>query len=460
MALPSSPAVLAALLAAALLAGPACARGPAAISVRGADRYQRITGWEATAYAAADHASFQDYQGELFERLVNDLGVNRLRVELRSGAETDRNHFAALDAGQIDYQSWRARRYVTVNDNADPDVINADGFFFSELDHNITRVVNPIREVMMRSGVRPLINLCYVSFVGPVSPDQYVHDDPREYGEFIEAAWRHLDRTYGWVPDSLEIMLEPDNVRQWSGTLIGQAIVEVARRLSAAGFAVPRFVAPSNTNMTKAIAYFDAAMRVDGVRGLLSEFSYHRYGGVSRSRLIAIQSRARTRGVTTSMLEWGAATHRTLHEDLKFGENSAWSMYVIGAPDPGGPGRYYHVDVSDPRRPKVDLAPKAKFLRQYFRFIRPGAVRVGAGTTRSDFDPVAFENEDGRFVVVVQADREGTFTVSGLPAGTYGITYTTAEASDQGRPDVTIRAGQPLPADIPAAGVVTVYARK
>jgi hypothetical protein len=62
-------------------------------------------------------------------------------------------------------------------------------------------------------------------------------------------------------------------------------------------------------------------------------------------------------------------------------------------------------------------------------------------------------------VVVVKASAGGTFTVTGLPAATYGVTYTTTAEFRTARPDATIGPGQPVVTSIPASGVLTIAAR-
>ena len=61
--------------------------------------------------------------------------------------------------------------------------------------------------------------------------------------------------------------------------------------------------------------------------------------------------------------------------------------------------------------------------------------------------------------VVVKCSSGGSFTVGGLPAGTYGVTYTTASACDVDLPDQTIDPGQAVGATIPQAAVLTVYSK-
>jgi len=271
------------------------------------------------------------------------------------------------------------------------------------------------------------------------------------------ATYQHLHDRYGWVPDAWEVILEPDNVSQWNGTLIGRAIVATADRLNANGFR-PAFIAPSNTNMANAITYFDQMVQVPGVLQHLKEFSYHRYGGVSSANLQTIASRAKQFGVDTSMLEWWSNSngYRTLHEDLKVGNNSAWQQGVIaGAPDAAT--ALYKIDASNPDKPVVLIGDKTKFLRQYYKFIRPGAIRIEASSNSSSFDPLAFINPNSRYVVVVKADAGGNFSVQSLPAGTYGIKYTTASEYDRDLPDQSITSGQTLTTSIPEIGLLAIY---
>lgn len=192
----------------------------------------------------------------------------------------------------------------------------------------------------------------------------------------------------------------------------------------------------------------------------MSELSYHRYRGVSRSSLEAIGRRAAEYGIKTAMLEWIGASYQELHEDLKLGRNSAWSQYTLAGPGPDNGGNYYVIDVvTDPANPQIIVGDRTKFLRQYFKYVRGGAIRIDAVTNNKDFDPVAFVNRDGKHVVIVKAGSQGTFTIQGLPPGTYGIKYTTGTQYDVDLPEVAITAGQKVRANIPASGVITVHAK-
>jgi len=187
--------------------------------------HQTITGWEAVAFALEPtNPAFPNFKDALFDQAVNDLGINRVRLEIRSSVENSTDAWSDYQTGKIDYQTWRSRRYATVNDNADPRTIDPAGFHFSEMDNTIERIVNPLREVLAAKGAKLIVNVNYVAFTRQITDGLYIHNDPTEYAEFVLATYLHLKEKYGWVPNLWEVLLEPDNVSQWNGKLLGQAI--------------------------------------------------------------------------------------------------------------------------------------------------------------------------------------------------------------------------------------------
>ena len=72
----------------------------ASINLNPSITYQTISGWEATAQAGAmDCQSFDQYSDVLFDHAVNDLGINRVRLEVRSGIENPVDYFASTSRG-------------------------------------------------------------------------------------------------------------------------------------------------------------------------------------------------------------------------------------------------------------------------------------------------------------------------------------------------------------------------
>jgi O-glycosyl hydrolase len=433
------------------------------ITLQPGTHYQTISGWECVAWAAQESATFPNYREELLRRVVNEAGITRVRLEVRSGSENPTDYWTLFQQGQVEYSVWRANRYATINDNNDPNTFNPAGFHFSELDNTIERIVLPLRELVQANGETLYVNLNYVAFTAQIPQGGgYHHNDPAEYAEFILAVFQHMDARHGFTPDALEILLEPDNVSQWNGNLIGRAIVAVKKRLNEAGYDC-EFIAPCCTSMANAITYFDAMAQVNGAIQALTELCYHRYSGVSDSNLAALANRAAQHNLRTSMLEWWSNnnSHHILHQDLKAGNNSAWQHGALGGTGAGldDSMTLYRVDTTNPASPVVSLNRKGRLARQYYRFVRPGAVRIGAQTTNATFDPLAFVNPAGEWVVVVKAAAGGSFTVRGLPAGAYAVTYSTPTAFDAALPARNIAEGGEITVTMPRDGVCTIYSK-
>ncbi len=430
----------------------------ATINLNNGITYQTVTGWEATAQAGQEDPTFPLYKDLLYDQAVNDLGINRLRLEIYSGAENPVDYFSQYLTGQITAAEYRTHWYEIINDNADPLSINPAGFQFAALDYAINNVVLPIRQRLAARGEALFLNLCYVD----LGVSAFEHKtNPSEYAEFVLVTYQHMQQKYGFVPNTWEVILEPDTASaQWTGTDIGNTIKAAGDRLVATGFANPKFTAPSTTNLDNAPPFFDLIAAVPGALAYLSEISYHRYQG--GAQLANIVQRAMNNGKDAAMLEHIGSGHVNLHTDLTTGRNSAWQQFTLAFPEapPIDDGaKYYLVNITNPMNPVVSIATRTKFLRQYFKFIRAGAQRIAATTTNGAFDPVAFINTDGKWVVVVKTTMNGTIDIQGLPAGTYGVKYTTDAQYDVDLPDVTIAGGQLVSPTILAAGVITVYGK-
>ena len=392
----------------------------------------------------------------MLDRLVDELGLTRVRLETRSGFENPIDWFARYMSGQVDRPTWRTHWYEAINDDGNPQTLNPQGFQWSWLDYDIDHIVTPLRDRLAARGEQLYVNLTYVDF----ALSSFEHSaSAQEYAEYMLALFQHTQQKYGWVPDAVEIILEPDNTQNWRAAQIGAAIVAAGDRLRAAGFE-PDFVAPTTTNAANAVSYFDEMIQNPRVLEYLTDISYHRYSGVSNTTIEAIGNRAAQFGIRSGMLEHIGSTYVDLHTDLTLGRNSAWQQFVMGGCEAGDPGgRYYLIDASVPSNPKVSLASRTHLLRHYFQYIRPGAVRVGAASGDDRYQPLAFRNRNGKFVLVVRSTSGGTFRVQGLPAGTYGLRYGTASVNGADLPNEVVSGGGDLQASMPSAGVITIYQR-
>jgi hypothetical protein len=254
------------------------------------------------------------------------------------------------------------------------------------------------------------------------------------------------------------VILEPDNTDFWRGRQIGEAIVAAANRLAANGYGQITFIGPSNTNMTRALRYFDDMARVRGALDHVSEIAYHRYGGVSAKTLDALADRARSNGLGIAMLEHIGSDYHDLHADLSIGNNTAWQQFALAFTTTNDDGaQYYLVDVSNPAVPRISAGSRTPYLRQYFRFVRSGARRIGAESRDAALDPLAFINLNGQWVVVVKSDGPASFAIGGLPAGRFAVSYTTEAGSAVGD-SLLVTSGGLANLTIPGAGVLTLSA--
>lgn len=443
--------------------------GRATITLDSAVTYQTIVGWEATAGAEQDPAwgalSARQYDG-LVDRLVRvaveELGINRLRLELRVNAEHPRDLWAEWQKNR-DAKFYRAHFYVSENDNADPNQIDPAGFHFSSLDNTVSKLILPMKRALEARGEKLWVNLEVIDYWAGAS-NRYA-EQPAEYAELVLAACQHLDQSYGLRPDSLELLNEPDHPRGplqgslWTGERLGRALVAAQRALSAHGYH-PQFVGPSSLKAAASLRYLDAMLAVPGARGLLSELSYHRYGDDGDEVIGAIGRRARALGIRSAMAERLGADYATLHRDLKFGQVSSWQLYALGAVDADPDTRTGYVQIDPAQRPiRVVASNRARLLSQYFRQVRAGAQRFEARSRDLAVDPLAFRNPDGRVVVVVKVDRPRALAIRGLPPGRYAVSYSSDTEYQVALPGQVVEADGELDTRMPAVGVLTAYAQ-
>jgi hypothetical protein len=437
-----------------LVAGAAGCRpaGPlvATIAIDPSIRHQTFRGWEVVVQNTildyrADLPGFDD----VFRQAAEDLGITRLRFAVASGTEHPPGYGAQYLAGELPERTLFDRyAYDVINDNADSNLADPAKFDFTLLDWQIREIVVPYKRHVEAAGQQLYLTLSYVDF----GKSAFKHaDHPDEYAEFMLVLFDHLSATFGIVPDAINVINEPDQSR-WSGAMIGRAIAATAPRLAAAGYH-PVFETPSTVDRGRAVSYFDDVVAVPGAAAHVRTLTYHCYRDSGRNSLLAIARRAVEAGVDTAQNEcWTSGNdQRALHNDLTLGRNSSWQQGTFNAPN-----GYYVVDRA---AGTASLRPRTRLLRQYYRFIKPGAARVEARTTDPRLDPVAFMNADGRYVIVVLAEAAGTASIARLPPGTYGVSYSTTTAFDVVLPEARIAGGQNLTVSIPAAGVLTIYGR-
>ena len=440
-------AVTVLVLTGVALAALALPRHSATITLHPDEVHQELTGWEAGAGTAdVPLAPFwADVENEMLDRVIDEIGINRVRLPIRAGAETHKGIPGKFVAGEINYARYKDLSYEIENDNDDPFVIDPAGFDFSTIDWAVRHLVLPLKARLEARGERLVINVTYVNFHRGAS----LHDDPEEYAEFVLATYQYLQQTFGLVPDIWEVTLEPDLVENnWTGRQIGEAMAAAARRLEAAGFH-PAFVAPSVTDMDNAVPYAREIAAVPGAMDHWSELSYHRYRHASRSNLDAIAAFAAEHGLKTSMLEYwfGKGDAAVLRQDLVRGNVSAFQGRVVTG--------FFDIDRTG-ATPRLTARQDARTTALYFGAGRLGWHRIGADTDApGSFDAVGFAAPDGRASVVIAAANAGSVTVTGLPAGSYRTRFVPEGMAEV--PQVRLEVGSdPLVLRISGKGILSV----
>ncbi len=387
-------------------------------------KYQTIIGWEAVAQAGQTLSSFSTYKDYLFDQSVNDLGLNRLRVEVSP--------------------------------------INATSLDFAAFDSKMNLVALPLKQKLEAKGEKLWISVTYVhkAAVGTSMTDSTV------YSQAVLALYKHMQQTFGLVPDSWEAELEP-GVFGYPYNNLANSIVAAGDLLKANSFPVYIVAPSSECGPATAIQSWQQMLGVNtrlASSGYVKEFAYHRYCGPSVSELQTIAGYKPTYNLNTSQLEHGGADYNELHDDLKYAQVSAWEQYTLAFNTSDNGYQYYVINTSG-TTPQTMVTPGSRtgLLRQYFKYIRKDAQRIEATSQNSNLDPLAFINADGKYVVVIKSPNfaNSSFTVSSLPAGTYGISYVRTDGSTANQqtnlPDQTIASGALLSTQMPSQGVITIY---
>ncbi|MEO6444512.1 MAG: glycoside hydrolase family 30 beta sandwich domain-containing protein [Gemmatimonadaceae bacterium] len=445
---------------AALVLFAACDRwGGATIEVSAGERLQVMRGWEALigGMPECNLRAWDLARDRILELSANELGLNRVRLPLRSGTEAHRDPFVPYMRGETTFEDWKRTWTRAENDDADPFHADSAGFQWGFLDYTVETVVVPLREKLRARGESLWVNLDYVGGRTPMHAD-----NPEEYAELVLAAFVHLRDRFGLVPNSMEIINEPNQRDTWSPEQVARALLAARSRLAAAGF-TPQFIVPSTTTVEASLEYLDAMVRLPGVREAIGEVSYHGYGG-GAPPVLRLAQRAQELGYPTAMLEKMGADEHDLYRDLTVGQISAWQQFAMVhcvQPDSGdGGGIYVRTIQADTLHPVTVLSTKSRRLRHYFRYIALGAQRVKATSSNDRVEATAFVNPDDRAVVVANVDRARTLRVRGLPAGRYGIRYTTdREDNIEGR-DTVLSAGATLETRMPGVGVITIFGKR
>jgi hypothetical protein len=437
------------------------------VEIDSTKKYQTIDGWEAIANAmeaTTVRDTLMPHIDKLIDIAVNEVGITRLRYSLKSGIEDSVDYFSKVLSGEITYDDFKLHRYSKINDNDDPLLANSDGFQMSGLDHNIKNLILPFKNAVESNGDRFYYNICFVDFE---DRSEFHHtDNPQEYAELVNYVWSYIDNKYNFQPDGLEVILEPDNADVWQQSILPGIISETGKRLQENGYK-PEIIAPSVMSIYNFPKYFEAIKNHPDALKYLDVLSYHRYSGNTDTiaQKVIVES-ARKYNLKTAMLEYDKNSDiAELHYDLKYNSVVAWTKYALMYKS-DEKFAYVYVNARDSANINYGIGKQTKYLKHYFKYIRPGAVRINANPYNGSINPVAFVNKDETYVVVIKADNADSIEIKGLKPGLYGIKYTLGnyewggvnpKVYDKSIDNVHIENSESISFYMPDMGVASVY---
>jgi hypothetical protein len=221
---------------------------------------------------------------------------------------------------------------------------------------------------------------------------------------------------------------------------------------------VTRFAFPEAMNLQKSVEYMNELKHeYPQAAAFIGQVTYHIYGKGGNPERNRLRDWARELGVTTAMTEKLAAGPEQLFLDLTEADVSGWQRYALmwfgEKPDNG---TYF---VINPDYSGFLRSQQYWELRQYFNYIRSGAVRVNITSSDASVKPVAFLSPNGKPVVVILNEGgEYELLIQGLPAGHYMVSFSATGQSEKKLPPVEVAADLPTAIKLLGQSVVTLTA--
>ncbi len=422
-------------------------------------RYQTIEGWGATLPILGipmegEGGWFQDPTPENYDRLgIKDPVPDELKARIMDAA--------VYDLGLNRFRLEVGPQVELVNDNDDPMKIEIRAFRFKWQDFLIKKWLLPLKRRVEKRGERLVLYVSY-SMGNRLTPDWLLN--PEEYAEMAVATLRYLKEKYGIEPDYWTIMNEPGNRRPGNPDLIARLIAATGRKIVEEGLKT-KVSGPEVVTPRQITPYMKAINRNKEALKYLGEITYHLYWDpFNIVKRIEIRRWSERLNVPSAQTEWlegkGLEVVKALYLDLTVANASSWEQYglcyVINNYNRKGGGDYFVInrDFSG-----FYMNTNSWYLRQFFRYVRPGDVRIKITTPDKSIMPVAFLKPNGSMVVVVinKGLWKKEIMIKSLRSDVYGVVMTNSRVKGRELPEVSVDGDKYLRFIIPPEGVVTFY---
>lgn len=404
--------LLCALSPAAAAQSPAPA-APVIVRIDAAQRFQTIDGFG--GYGAADvwWSKAPHFDRRFVHRLIDDLGLTILRDSVPMGLEAENDNG---DPYVTDYA--RIERFERVpGDETDP----AQHFLYLRAMHEaglqrlVATVWSPpawmkyngrLGNGTSRSNSAP----AYTRTPGPQT-NQLRDDEYAEFAEFCVAYIRLLKRRTGIDLYAISLQNEPRFSQFYASAVydpdsLAKLIKVVGQRFRREGITTKIF-APEDVNNVKTIRRYLGAILGDPLANRYVDiFAVHNYkaDGVTASESAPRDWQStyaaaaaggkrlwmtETSGFDSHSITGALSLARSMYNALYYGRVSAWLYWQMsvsrgeGLIENGRPTLLYYVS------------------KQFYKNIRPGAVRIGASSSDGDLLALAFSGPPGLSKTVV-----------------------------------------------------------
>jgi len=446
------------LAAAALLGAVAHAGDPVALHLDTKTTFQTWEGWSCLPNPAGFEKAFvawlRNPTAETYDRvgmsrtlpakliarmhdaLVSEIGITRMRIEVGPQVEPS-------------------------NDNDDPRRTDAKAYRFLWQDDQIERHVLPMKRRIEARGETMTLYVSY-DLRSKLSPPFLL--EPEEHAKMAVAFLAHAKDRYSIEPDYWSVLNEPGNDRPGSPALCARLTAATGRRIAEAGFKT-RMSGPECVTVAQAARYMREMEGVPGALDRFAQITYHLYHGGAEDVAArnAVRDWARKLEVTAAQTEWMEAKDldvaRHIHLCLTEADVVAWDRF--GADLFFGLRYVEWLDpASDTKEPV--LSSTAWHIRQFSRFIRPGAVRVALTGGSDSVKGVAFLRSGAPVLVLLNtSDAVESSAIDGLPQGEYRRSFTSTSERAHGKdlPEIAVGKSGKQRVELPPRSVTTL-ARK
>jgi len=401
---------------------------PVRVTLDAGRTHQTILGWSVNP--SAMWLSTWQRDGVL-ELAVNDLGLTRCRAQAPNGNR----------AAQ--------RRWEWDNDNGDPYQTDYRRYNIAAADPYIEMWLKPFKRLVEARGEPFNLWVSPSFFTGGSSGDApaWLLESPAEYAEFATSYLLHLKNKHGIEADYQVICNEPANNNAFRPPVVARMIRTLGPRLAELGLRT-QIEFPDGVNARSAWQFIQHVGDDPRVWRYVGVLSYHLYGTTEPFRT-QIRDLAIAKGIPSAQSEQMGSKFDRMYDDLTNGGVSYWSVYGWG-------------NVIEIAHDGVSFLPGRDYwrLRQITHYVRPGAVRIRAGSDEPSLRALAFTHKNGTTVVLLNTARgaaQRTVTVGPLPAGRYGVCHAVGARPGHERGVQTVGEGGTLTLPVGRNVVVTIY---